>query len=61
MSLTIKEAESKRGSLQVDELPMNSQPKCHQRRRGNACELKHLSQKKEIPTTYHYLPLLYST
>ena len=64
MSLTIISAESERGPLQVDELPMNSQPICYPRRRGNVCELKHLSQKKEFPrltTTYHYLPLLNST
>jgi len=65
MSLTINEAESERGPLQVDELPMNSQPICHQRRRGNVCEFKHLSQKKGnshdltlLATTYHYLTRL---
>ena len=61
MTFTRKESEGERGPLQVDELPMNSQLICHQRPRGNVCELKHLSQKKEIPTTSHDLPLLTTT
>ena len=62
MTLTNRKSETEGEALQVDELPMNCLPICHQRRRGNDGELKHKSQeKKEIPTTYHYLSLLTTT
>ena len=57
----VKKYESEGGALQVDELPMNYLPKCHQMRRGIDCEVKHMSQKKENPTTCHYLSLLTTT
>ena len=65
MTLARRKSEAEGGPLQVDELPMNSLPIRHQRRRGNDGEGKHISQeKKESPrltTTYHYLTLLDTT